>query len=154
MLSIPGELHLCYEATNEYGYLYDNISKIAKTVQVAHPGHCRLIFRSKNKNDRIDAEKLAKLLYLDEVPTVYVPDINIRDWRRLITFRQNLVQENVRTKNRVRGLLRRTGVRTISGLWSKKGLSWLAELKFDMPVPDIELEMLLDDLYKTLKKDG
>ncbi len=84
LLGLPEELHVCYEAANGYGCLCDNISKIAKSVQVAHPGHCRLIFGSKNKNDRIDAEKLAKLLYLNEVPTVYVPDINIRDWRRLI----------------------------------------------------------------------
>jgi len=63
LLGIPGELHMCYEASNGYGYLYDNISKIAKSVQVAHSGHCRLIFRSKRKNNRIDAEKLAKLLY-------------------------------------------------------------------------------------------
>jgi hypothetical protein len=46
---------------------------MAQKVVVAHPGQLRLIFRRKRKNDRGDAEKLAKLLYLDEVPAVYVP---------------------------------------------------------------------------------
>lgn len=40
-------------------------------------GQLRLIFRSKRKNDRVDARKLAKLLYLDEVPLVHVPNEDI-----------------------------------------------------------------------------
>ena len=55
---------ICYEASCGYGHLHDALRKIASRVLVAHPGHLRLIFRSKRKNDRIDAEKLAKLLYL------------------------------------------------------------------------------------------
>lgn len=152
LLGLPGELHVCYEATNGFGYLYDHISKIAKSVQVAHPGQCRLIFRSKRKNDRIDAEKLAKLLYLNEVPSVHVPNIDVRDWRRLITFRQKLVGEGVRIKNRIRGLLRRTGIKAPSGLWSKKGLKWLEDLKFETPIPNVELHILLDDLHNQQKK--
>ena len=44
---------------------------MARRVAVAHPGQLRLIFRAKRKNDRVDARKLAKLLYLDEVPEAY-----------------------------------------------------------------------------------
>lgn len=146
LLGLPGELHVCYEATNGYGYLYDNIAQIAKSVQVAHPGHCRLIFRSKRKNDRIDAEKLAKLLYLNEVPAIYVPDINTRDWRRLITFRQKLVGECVRAKNRIRGLIRRNGIKAVTNLWSKKGLKWLDSVNLESPMSNIELTMLLDSI--------
>ena len=81
---VPGPFAICYEASCGYGYMYDQLRRIAKRVTVAHPGQLRLIFRSKRKNDRVDAAKLAKLLYLDEVPTVYVPSIEVRDWRRLI----------------------------------------------------------------------
>lgn len=35
----------------------------------AGQGHLRLIFRSQRKNDRLDAERLAKLLYLGDVPS-------------------------------------------------------------------------------------
>ena len=38
-------------------------------------------FRSKNKNDRNDAERLAKLLYLGETPTIHVPSLEVRTWR-------------------------------------------------------------------------
>jgi hypothetical protein len=37
---------------------------------VAHPGPLRLIFRSKNTNDRNDAGRLAELLYLYFTRTV------------------------------------------------------------------------------------
>jgi hypothetical protein len=49
-------------------------------VAVAHPGQLRLIYKSK-KNDRVDAAKLAKLLYLDLVPQVHVPRADVRAWR-------------------------------------------------------------------------
>ena len=57
---------------------------IHRGVKVAHPGQLRLIFRSKHKNDRNDAERLAKLLYLGETPAVHVPAPEVRAWRELI----------------------------------------------------------------------
>ncbi len=38
----------------------------------------RLIFKSKRKNDRFDSEKIAKLLYLDLMPQVHVPGVDVR----------------------------------------------------------------------------
>lgn len=43
----------------------------AARVVVAHPGHLQLIFRSKQMHNALDAEKLAKLLALDAVPSVH-----------------------------------------------------------------------------------
>ena len=60
-------------------------------VIVAHPGQLRLIFRSKKKNDRVDAKKLATLLFLDQVPQVHVPSVDVRSWRSTIEFRHRLV---------------------------------------------------------------
>src|SRR5438046_634116 len=51
-----------FEASCGYGVLKERLAKVAQRVVVAHPGHLRLIFRSKQKNDRVDAEKLALLL--------------------------------------------------------------------------------------------
>src|SRR5215469_7287365 len=67
---LPDRFEVCYEASCGYGHYYDLFCPIAARVVVAHPGQLRLIFRSKNKNDRNDAERLAKLLYLGETPTV------------------------------------------------------------------------------------
>ena len=69
-----------FEASTGYGHWYDRLKRIARKVTVAHPGQVRLIFRSKRKNDRLDAEKLAKLLFLDQVPPVHVPHLDVRSW--------------------------------------------------------------------------
>jgi hypothetical protein len=66
---------VCFEASCGYGTLYDLLAALpmAKEVKVAHPAELASIFRSKHKNDRHDARKLAKLLYMGEVPEVHVP---------------------------------------------------------------------------------
>ncbi len=102
---------VCFEASTGYGYLFEHLQTIARRVVVAHPGQLRLIFRSKRKNDRVDAEKLAKLLFLDEVPPVYVPSSEVRSWRGFIGHRYKLVRERTRTKNSIRALLRGLGIR-------------------------------------------
>ena len=70
---LPDRFEVCYEASCGYGHYHDLLRPIAARVTVAHPGRLRLIFRSKDKNDRKDAERLAKLLYLGEAPAVNVP---------------------------------------------------------------------------------
>src|SRR6478735_5170869 len=88
---VPKPFAICYEASCGYGYLHDQLAKRAEGVTVAHPGQLRLIFRAKKKNDRVDADKLAKLLYLKEVPAVHVPGMDVRAWRGLINYRRKLV---------------------------------------------------------------
>jgi hypothetical protein len=55
---------VCFEASSGYGFLFERLATIARHVVVAHPGQLRLIFRSKRKNDRVGAERLAKPLFL------------------------------------------------------------------------------------------
>ena len=88
--------------------MHDQLRKIAGRVVVAHPGQLRLIFRSKRKNDRVDAKKLAKLLFLDQVPTVYVPSVDVRTWRRMIEFRNQRIA-TARLLVRVMHSMLRTG---------------------------------------------
>ena len=54
--------------------------------------------------------KGAKLLFLDEVPPVYVPSSEVRSWRGFIEHRHKLVRERTRTKNSIRALLRGQGI--------------------------------------------
>ena len=89
---------VCYEASCGYGHYHELLTPLATRVSVAHPGLLTLIFRSKNKNDRRDAERLAKLLYIDKVPTVHVPAADERAWRELTGFREKLVQKRTRAR--------------------------------------------------------
>lgn len=142
----PGPRRVCFEASLGYGPLYDRLARVAQHVAVAHPGHLRLIFKSKRKNDRVDARKLALLLHVDEVPTVYVPKLNYRSWRQLIEVRHRRVADRTRTKNRLRGLLRGAQIEAPYRLWTKKGLAWLRRVTWPTEDAALHCDLLLDDL--------
>jgi transposase len=137
---------VCYEASCGYGTLYDRLSALAQRVVVAHPGRLRLIFKSKRKNDRVDARALCKLLYLDEVPTVHVPSAPNRAWRALIEHRQRLIRRQVQVKNQIRALLRGHGLACPHRLWTQKGLAWLGALNFAVPFDAFRRDQLLEEL--------
>lgn len=80
------------------------------------------------------------------MPSVYVPGLKVRDWRRVITLRQQVVASLVRCKNRMRSLLRHQGVESPQSLWSKKGLSWLKELPWSSEQTALECSLLLEEL--------
>jgi transposase len=107
---LPDRFEVCYEASCGYGHYHDLLSPIAARVTVAHPGRLRLIFRSKDKNDRKDAERLAKLLYLGEAPAVHMPSPEVRAWRELINCRGRVIAKRTRAKNSVSAVLRGAGV--------------------------------------------
>ena len=69
---------VCFEASTGYGRFYELLKTVAARVAVAHPGLLKLIWKSKKKNDRADALKLARLLYIDQVPEVHVPSADVR----------------------------------------------------------------------------
>ena len=82
------------------------------------PGKLRLIFAGRRKNDRLDAAKLAMLLRMDVVSAVHVPSVDVRQWRRMIEARRELIAKRTRTKNQIRSLLRNNGLRSQHRLWS------------------------------------
>jgi transposase len=145
---LPDRFEVCYEASCGYGHYHDLLRPLADRVVVAHPGQLRLIFRSKNKNDRNDAERLAKLLYLGETPTVHVPSPEVRAWRELINCRGQVVAKRTRAKNSVRSLLRSAGVTAPKkpGLWTKKGLAWLRRLELPTPSQQLRRDLLLEEI--------
>jgi transposase len=121
---LPDLFEVCYEASCGYGHYHDLLRPLAVRVLVAHPGQLRLIFRSKHKNDRNDAERLAKLLYLSETPAVNLPSADVRAWREMVNCRGQLIAKRTRAKNTVRSLLRSAGVVPPKkpGLWTKAGM--------------------------------
>jgi transposase len=139
---------VCFEASCGYGGLYDALEERADRVVVAHPGRLRWIFRSRRKNDRVDAERLAKLLFLDEVPGVHVPRPEVRAWRELVNFRRRLVEKRSRAKNGLRALLRSRRLRAPfgAGLRSRKALAWIKSLAWDEPMQALRRDLLVEEI--------
>jgi transposase len=151
---LPDRFEVCYEASCGYGHFHDLLRPLAARVLVAHPGQLRLIFRSKNKNDRNDAERLAKLLYLGETPTVHVPALEVRTWRELINCRSQVIAKRTRAKNTVRALLRSAGVVPPKqpGLWTKKGLAWLRQVTLPTTSQQLRRDLLLEEIETLIRQ--
>ncbi|HUT25901.1 MAG TPA: IS110 family transposase [Sumerlaeia bacterium] len=97
------------EATLFTGWIYDRLAPHARELKVAHPLMLRAIACSKRKNDRIDAEKIADLLRADLLPECYMMPADMRDLRRVLRYRNLLVREATRMKNKTSGLFMEVG---------------------------------------------
>lgn len=145
---LPERCEICYEASCGYGHYHDLLRPLATRVVVAHPGQLRLIFRSKRKNDRNDAEKLAKLLFLGELPAVHVPSQQVRGWRELILYRERLIAKRTRAKNGLRALLRSVAVQASRspGLWTRRGMAWLRGLALSTNTKQLQRDLLCEEV--------
>lgn len=101
------------EATMFTAWIYDHLQGQPVEpgrVKVAHSAMLRAIAAGKKKNDRVDARKLADLLRCDYFPECHMAAREIRDRRRVLRYRNLLVRETVKMKNKVSGLLMETGI--------------------------------------------
>lgn len=97
------------EATLFSGWIYDTLKPFAAELQMGHPAMMKAIGASKKKNDRIDARKTADLVRCDLLPVCYVAPVEIRELRRLLRYRNLVVAQAVRMKNKMSGLLMEVG---------------------------------------------
>ena len=151
---VPKPFKICFEASCGYGHLYDQLARRANSVQVAHPGNLHMIFRSKKKHDRIDATKIARILYMDLVPRVHVPRNEIRQWRALIEFRRQLVGRISSFKAQVRALCRGLGIVDLPKgrkLFTAQGLQQLGQQKLEK-LPALQRDLLLHELQSFTKQ--
>jgi transposase len=98
------------EATLFSGWIYDVLKPYAAKLEMAHPRMLEAITAAKKKSDGIDADKISDLLRANLLPTCYVATPQIRELRRMLRYRNLVVSEAVRMKNRISGLLMETGV--------------------------------------------
>ena len=64
---------------------------------------------AKKKNDRLDATKISDLLRCDLLPRCYLAPPALRELWRVLRYRNLLVGEAVRMKNKISGLLMEVG---------------------------------------------
>ena len=116
------------EATIFSGWIYDFLLPYANELKVGHPFMIKAITSAKHKSDRRDACTLADLLRCDLFPECYMAPSKIRELRRILRYRNILVQESTRMKNKASGLLMEVGAEyNKSKLHGKRYYSTLLE---------------------------
>lgn len=112
------------------GWVCDLLWGMGIAVQVANTSDDAWRWRKvKQKDDRRDALKAARLSAVNQLREVYMPAHEVRQWRALITYRQHLIRRRTKIKNHIRDLLLREGqlLRRGSSCWSEAGLKQLEE---------------------------
>jgi transposase len=111
-----------------------------------------VLFRSKKKNDRADAEKIADLLRANLIPECHMLSEEIRELRRILRYRNHIVRTAVMMQNKISGLLMEVGVsyskRRIHG---KKYFSELLERVEEIPPSVKELLKLSRSSYEMFR---
>ena len=97
------------EATLFSAWIYDTLKPYAEKLVMGHPARMKAITAGKKKSDTIDARTIADLLRCDLLATCYVLAPEMRDLRRLLRYRNMVVQQSVRMQNKMAGLLMESG---------------------------------------------
>jgi len=105
----PEPWHGAMEATLFSGWIYDTLKPFAAELQMGHPALMKAIGASKKKNDKLDARKIADLVRCNLLPACYVASAEIRELRRMLRYRNLVVAQATRLKNKVSGLLMEVG---------------------------------------------
>jgi transposase len=76
------------------------------SVDLAHPGYVRRMKQNPDKSDYTDARMLADLTRVGYLPRVWLAPHDVRELRRLVRYRQQLVNERRAIKLRITATLR------------------------------------------------
>ena len=96
---------VAFESCRDCRYYYNRIRPLVQEVLVANPKKLRWIAESGEKDDRNDSFVIAFLSSVGALPTVWMPDEETYQDRKLLAAYSNLVKEMTRYKNRIQSLL-------------------------------------------------
>jgi transposase len=136
------------------GWVCDLMGSMGIEVQVANTNDDAWRWRKvKQKDDRRDALKAARLSAVNQLREVYIPAKEVRQWRALITYRQQLVRRRTQIKNHIRDLLLREGQILPRGskCWNQLGTELLSSLA--RPLSEVGMtELWRGELYEELQQ--
>src|SRR5262249_30539325 len=94
-----------FETSTAAGWVGDLCRELDLPFQVANPlGEAWQWRKIKRKTDRDDAYKLVRMYRTNELPTVHLPSPESREYRKLVAFRQRLIERRTAIRNHIRAL--------------------------------------------------
>ena len=142
------------ETTTNVWDIYDIVAPLVSYAVVAHAGGVRQIAEARVKTDKKDVERLIRLLIADSVPEVWVPPVEVRELRGMISYRNRLVKTSTMIRNRLQSLIHRHNWLLPKGKLRDKGW-WEAQQVNAMEKMQIRQELaMLDEMEKSGRRVG
>src|SRR5437016_13649939 len=102
---LRGDLHVTLEEGTWAGWLYDLLKPYVTELVVCNPRKNALL-KEGSKSDRIDAHKLAELLYMSKLSSVYHGEHGLRMLKELSRSYLTITKDLGRVMDRLQGLYR------------------------------------------------
>ena len=149
----PAGTPVAFETTGNWYWIADAIEAAECEPYMAHAAKAKVMMGNVNKTDKLDAEGLARLLYLGQLPTVWIPDAQLRDEREVLRLRMFLAKIRTGLKNRIHASLSKYALSLEeSDIFVGRGLEQLQHLKEMLPIHTREgLQQQLDLLEQVQK---
>ncbi|MGW5692092.1 IS110 family transposase [Streptomyces asiaticus] len=129
--SLDGPVAVAYEAGPTGFGLARALSAAGVRCVVVAPSKIERPPGDRVKTDRRDAERLARLLRIGELPCVRVPSESEEAARDLVRAREDARGDLMRARHRLSKLLLRQGLVWEGSAWTVEHESWLRSLSFD-----------------------
>ena len=148
----PGARYLCVYEAGYFGFwIHDALKQQGVECVVTHPADVPTKDKERrNRNDKVDARKLARSLRNGELTALYVPERKALEDRSLVRMCMSMVKKQTRCKNQIKGLLSFYGYFTpdelVKSHWSRNFINWLESLEFQRESGKQALQALLDEL--------
>ena len=130
------------EASGTYRWLYD-LLRPHGTVLLAHPLRLRAMIQRRTKTDKLDAQLLANLLRINQIPLAYIPPEPYQRLRDLVRCRTRMGRELAEAKIQLRALLARQNREAPFRVpFGVRGLAWFRSQDFG-PIENLVRDELL-----------
>jgi transposase len=133
VLSLPGPVAVAYEAGPTGFGLARALAAVGVRCVVVAPSKLERPPGDRVKTDRRDAERLARLLRIGELPVVRVPSVAEEAARDLLRAREDARGDLMRARHRLSKLLLRQGLVWPDSAWTHAHQRWLQRLRWDQP---------------------
>jgi len=108
--NLPPASPIAVETTGNWYWIIDEMEKAGHVPALAHATKSKLMMGQINKTDKLDADGLAVLLRNGTLPSVWIPQGELRDQRELPRMRLALVHMRTALKNRIHATFAKYGI--------------------------------------------
>ena len=130
------------EASGAYRWLYDLLCPYG-TILLAHPLRLRAMIQRRSKTDKLDAQLLANLLRINQIPLAYIPPEPYQQLRDLTRCRARLAHDQACVKIKLRALLARQNRQAPYRIqFGVRGIAWFRKQEFG-PIENLIRDELL-----------